>query len=214
MTITINGIDAVRELFKQIPEAELRNVKIAINDTARAVQRDIINKATIGRPYLYARTGALWRSVKQKAAVGSQLSEVRGEVYTTSIYAPIQEFGGIVKAKDKFLRVPGGPYLAIPLKANKTPAGVMRFSVRDAFNNLGAVLRKTKSNKWFIGLENFKAKRKKGKTQSVSYEFIPYFVLKKQVKIPPRLHFRRSLDLNMPYFAQRLQDILDGISRT
>ena len=30
MTITINGIDAVRELLKQIPETELKNVKVAI----------------------------------------------------------------------------------------------------------------------------------------------------------------------------------------
>jgi len=101
-------------------------------------------------------------------------------------YAPLQEFGGIIKAINKYTGVSGGPYLNIPTKSNLTPAGVMKKSAKELFN-AGAHIHKSKAGNWgvFIGGSMM-------------------MVLKKKVVIPARLGMIDAADDQIPTILSKL----------
>jgi len=142
-----------------------RRLPTAIGDGLRAfvgrLQRDRLSGQGVA-----TRTGALKRSFG--VSVGGDLaSGIAGTVTTTSKYFAIQEFGGTIRPVQ-------AKFLAIPLDAAKTPAGVtlypspLRQSLPTAFPE-GTFVR----NHVLFG-------RKDGKA-------IALFALKKSVTLKPRI---------------------------
>ena len=121
-----------------------------------------------GRPNLQRRTGELSRSFNMEIT-GSALNDLTLRVFSRSPYAKIQEYGGTIRPKN-------AQWLAIPLDAAKTGAGVARGGPRDYQNT-------------------FFATSKKGNLilfqKDAGGGIIPLFVMKKEVTIPPRLGMRQ-----------------------
>jgi len=101
------------------------------------------------------------------------------------VYAPIHEYGGVIKAARAYRKVPGGPYLNIPASANKTKAGVMRYTAKDVFQ-MGGYIRRI-GRRWGVML---------GKQLM--------FTLHKEVTIPARLGFRDAVDAEIPTLLSEL----------
>jgi len=119
-----------------------------------------------GRPGVRVQSNALRRSWSAHDRGGSP-STWELVVYTTSKYAPIQQFGGTVTPKGGR---PNGK-LAIPLPAAQTAAGVARGPAR-SFS------------------DTFIAKSKAGNLlifQKRGDGIVPLFALKDRVYVPPRL---------------------------
>ena len=188
--ITIND-DEVQELLRKMPDHVFNQTRTAIS---KAVFRAhaIVSENT--RTKLQVRTGALRRSI-QNVVTGNDMNSLYGSVWSDMIYAPIQEFGGVVRPKNnKYARVPGGPYINIPLGPNKTPAGVMRSTARQVFT-AGGYIAQSKSGNWIV----------------FSHDNKPMFVLVKKAKIPPRLGMRKAQEDVVPQLLGDLEHILDGL---
>jgi hypothetical protein len=173
-SITIVGDDEVQNLLKNLPSFYARETKMLLGKAVLKTQSDILDNFSHGSSglssnKLNSRTGNLARSIKTSVK-GVELNELSANVYTDSIYAPLQEKGGDVKAKNKYARVPGGPYLNIPTNFNKTAAGVMRLSSREVFG-MGGYIAKSKTGNWFVFALDGK----------------PMFILKRSVTVPARL---------------------------
>ena len=93
-----------------------------------SADESIKNDTTLNR-----RTGNLMKSISFRVS-GNTISTLDARIGTDSIYAPVHEFGATIRAKNKYMGVPGGPYLNIPATANKTAAGVTRKQAREVFN--------------------------------------------------------------------------------
>lgn len=122
-----------------------------------------------------ARTGMLRRSLRYRVddpRPGQGAEDMRLIVNIgnaqTAHYAFIQEYGGTIRPKTS-------RYLTIPMPANLTPAGVTRFKARELDNLF--VLRS--------GGKLFLARREESGV-------VIYFLLKREVKIPPRLGFEKT----------------------
>jgi len=184
----------VEKYLKEFPAVTFEQARAVYAKAVLAADTETKRNAT---DVLNVRTGALRRSI-QSEVIGFDLHSLRASVFSGAyhgskpvIYAPIHEFGGTVKAKNKYLRVPGGPYLNIPIGENKTPdAGVMRMTARMVFNK-GGYIRKSKRGKWIVFLESE-----------------PMFVLVKQVKIKPRLGMRKAADRQVEIILRDLKNIV------
>ena len=131
------------------------------------------------------------------SVTGTKLSSLRASIYSAAnvggipvAYAPIHEYGGTIKAIDKYTGVPGGPYLNIPTGSNKTAAGVMKMSAKMVFDD-GGYIQKSKAGNWgvFLGSQMM-------------------FVLKKQVKIPARLGMADAAESQIPTILSSLQELI------
>jgi hypothetical protein len=189
MTITITGSEEVKTLLSDLPSVLFEDAKEAISKATINTQKRISDNFGTGSNQLKSRTGSLRRSLQTRVA-GETLNTLTGRVYTNMIYAPLQEKGGTVKAIDKYMRVPGGPYLNIPLSANKTPAGVMRQSARDVFSAGGFIRRSNAGN--YLVCRN---------------DGTPMFVLKKQVYVPPRLGMLQAAEDEVPTLLNNLRNL-------
>jgi len=141
---------------------------------------------------LKIRTGLLKRSINVEVS-GTNVHNLKASVYSASvvggspvIYAPIHEYGGTINAIDKYMGVPGGPYLNIPAPANKTPSGVTRMKAREVFNAGGFIAKKTVFN--------------------AAGE--PMFWLVKSVRIPARLGMLEAAKDEVPTILSDLQAII------
>ena len=150
------------------------------------MQRERLSGPT-GPSSLSRRTGELARHAIQYTVVTGKAT-MRLVVWVSKAvpYARIHEFGGTVRPKSS-------KYLAIPIGAAKTKAGVARKRPRE-IPNLKFVPRKGRSP--LLVLEHFKNVKVKllGKTirtDKVVTKSTPMFVLKRSVTIPPRLGFRQ-----------------------
>ncbi len=192
--VEIKGLEEVQQLLKDMPETLFVNTKKTLAETVLSIQSKVILKFN-GDPInsLQTRTGNLQRSIKTENT-GTDLSTLRSSVYTKSIYAPIHEEGGTIKAKKAFMNLPGGPYLAIPSDANKTRAGVTRFSPRDAFT-LDATIRKIRNPK-------------RASFMIVDDDLGPLFWLVPEVIIKARLGMQDTTDDQIPLLVDDLNDIL------
>ena len=123
------------------------------------------------------RSGALRRSFDM-AASGAHLDSLSVSTFSAgSKYARIQEEGGKIEA-------PPGRYLAVPLKAAKTAAGVQRKPPRQ----------------WN---DTFFLKSKKGTLllmQKRGADMIPLFAMVKKVTIPGNLGFHQTWKEELPKF--------------
>jgi hypothetical protein len=183
--------EALRYLVKVLPESLFKYVQAAYKRATAQAQETVALRLK-GNP-LTSRTGLLARSIDTEVK-GNKLATLKASIFSRAsvggvpvVYAPIQEMGGDVVAKNKFMNVPGGPYLSIPLKANKTAAGVTRMTPRVFFGraDIKSFIAKSKSGNWII-------------FQRGMVENIPMFVLKKKVTIPPRLGMRDAVKAEIP----------------
>lgn len=175
MTVQLDDT-AFQQLLTQFPQELFTIVKTEIGKTLIVVQKKVSDEF-VAAGGLQSRTGKLKRSLQTNVETsgGGVLGEIKGKLTGGGgndqvIYALLQEKGGTVTAKTKYLGVPGGPYLNIPTSANKTAAGVMR-------QNAGMV----------FGAGGYIVRSQAGKYLVMSSQNIPMFVLVKQVVIPPRL---------------------------
>jgi len=188
---------AISRYLKKIPPHLYAAAKQELLKSAANVHSDVSDNATTK---LHVRTGALKRSLRFNSR-GSELntlvSWVRAGSSSTAHdvpYAHIQEYGGTIRAKRAYRGVQGGAYLNIPLPANKTGAGVTRQTAKQVFRNGGRII-----------------KSRRGNYLVVSKIGVPLFVLKKSVKIPPRLGMRKAAKDEAPRLLNRLRDAMDGV---
>lgn len=128
---------------------------------------DRINNQTTDNS-LTSRTGDLKRSIQFSV----DKNKKEGKVFTRSIYAPIHEKGGIIRAKKAYKKLKGGPFLNIPTNNIKTKAGVVKYTSREVFNDGGYIV---------------KIKNHKKAQYMILYKNKPAFWLVKQVEIKARL---------------------------
>lgn len=178
MIVEVKNKEKVIDFLDSMPERLFNGIKIIFQDAVRDASNEVKDNC---RSILTVRTGTLRRSIGH-GVKGDNIKSLRASVYSESIvdgqpllYAAVHEFGSTIKAKDKYARVPGGPYLNIPTSANKTASGVMRKTARMVFNE-GGYLRQ-KRGKWGVYLGTKKM-----------------FSLVKSVKIPPRLGMRKAAE--------------------
>lgn len=137
---------------------------------------------------LNVRTGNLRRSittVRRKDASGPVAM-----VGTGVEYAPIHEYGGVIKPKN-------GKYLAIPIGKTQTQSLVTKGKFLSPRNIVGLKFIKTKSGKAFLV-------RKTGKGKKATTEFL--YALKESVRIPARPWLRPALNEN----RRKVEKIIAG----
>ncbi len=179
----IEGVVDSKEIegyLEKFPEETLGAAKILIN--AALFRADARVKKNFKGP-LNSRTGALKRSIGH-STTGMSIDKIHGSLYskanvkgTIIKYAPIHEYGGEIKAKNAYKKLPGGPYLNIPAPANLTPAGVQRRSAKSVFQAGGII--------------------PKGKKVVLLNGEIMFYLVKK-VDIPARLGMRKAADDEVP----------------
>ncbi len=189
----MEGLDAAMKTIADAPPKIFKNIKRLFQISAFEIQSEIIDNAT---NKLHRRTGNLANSI-HVIVVGDQLSELNLYAYSNVIYARTHEghddgSSYVIRAKNAYKNVPGGPYLNIPLPPNKTPAGVMRHTASQVFAKGGHIV-KSKSGKWIV----------LGRTHN---GFAPMFVLKKEVTIPPRLGMKQAISDELPRLESRIID--------
>lgn len=135
---------------------------------------------------LSTRSGAALRSIRQSVRVtGTRLDDIEGEI-GGSFYLRAHEYGAVIRAR----RV---QYLTIPLRAALDSRGVpLRRRARDWDNTF---VRRTKRGNLVIF-------RRQGK------DLVPLYLLKKEVRIPPRLKMGETLDAGMTYFVDRATEAM------
>ena len=125
--------------------------------------------------------------VSGSISTGSQLTLT---VFSSGVkYARLQEYGGVIRPKR-------AKYLTIPLRDAMTASGVQRYpdGARGLFTSYPdqmSVVRSPKSGNLFIVSDGKPgAKTAKGKNSKTQW----LYILKKSVKIPPRLGFRKTFE--------------------
>ncbi len=145
-------------------------------------------KTNVSGKILKRRTGHFAKSIQSKISINNKnISAVIGSGVRTGERAPqsnIHETGGVITPKNV-------RFLTIPLKENLTPAGVIRFTARELFeDNPGQVFIK----KGIIFL-----KKDKG-------GIMPMFVLKRNAKIPERKYLSKTV----AQMEKRIMSVLRG----
>lgn len=183
--VQVVGAEEVQAYLKSLPFWVFEKAKVAYRETAQDAHKKVKQRIRNGADdTLHSRTGQLSRSMQYEVH-GDSITTLGASVFSDASfakYATTHEFGATIKAKDKYLRVPGGPYLNIPLPANKTPAGVMRLSARDVFAQGGFIAGRA----------------------VIHPERGPMFALVKQVTIPARLRMRETVTGEIPSLLTRL----------
>lgn len=183
--VQLAGVEELNTLVREMPAHAYTGARQVFADAVFRTHRKILQYDG----GLMNRTGALRRSMKTRV-MGSNLNTLKGFVWTTSLYAPLQEKGGTIVAKNAYRNVPGGPYLNIPLNDNRTARGVMRESARDVFAGGGTIF-KSRSGKWFV----------KSGTDKLM------FILVKQVDVPARLGMIDAAEDEIPTMISELNNI-------
>lgn len=193
LKLEVTNLKLVNQYLKNLPEDTFKDAKLVFSKAVLAADRRV--KLLFGRR-LISRTGMLRRSIRT-SVTGVNLKNLRASLYSAAsvagtpvVYAPIQELGGTVEAINKYVGVPGGPYLNIPTGSNKTAAGVMRKTAKMVFEE-GGYIQKTRADNWgvFLGSKMM-------------------FVLKKKVHIPPRLSMTVSMERQVPTILSSLSSMI------
>jgi hypothetical protein len=176
-----------------------RSLKEVLNETLNDVK---VNRATGGTTAtrLRVRSGRL-RNALNYRVTGTTLDTLVGELGASSIapYAKVQELGTVGKGGSLPDIVPThGKYLAIPLPAAMTPAGVPRGTPRNGpwgatFIRKGVIF-------------GFTTVGQHGKAN-----LVPLFALKRKVAILPRLGLRWTLEKHLPDLVSRINKGMSSI---
>jgi len=185
MDVTVTNLREVLTELNRVPQMWFEGAKTAFQKATLAASNQTKDNAT---SILNVRSGRLRQSIGQEVK-GTAISNIKASVFSGVKYAVIHEFGGTVRAIDKYLGVPGGPYLNIPMSDNKTAAGVTRMQAREVFNNGGYIVR-LRSGKYGVFMD--------GKLM---------FVLVKSVTIPARLGMRDATEEQIPTLLSDLMDL-------
>ena len=192
--LEITGLEEVQSLYKKLPGSIFDDTKAVFKEAVSETNRKVQARFKSGP--LHVRSGEGRRSFKQEVS-GTTLAKLKASVFSGAVrgsilaYIPIHEFGGTIKAQHAYAGLPGGPYLNIPLKDNKTDAGVMRMTARDVFNDGGFIFG-SEAKGFFVADE----------------DGVPMFVLKTQVKIIPRLGMYKIADDETTKVISRLNTLL------
>lgn len=195
MQITLDTGE-VMTLLASFPDEMFEIFKNAVNVSTTNVHRKVSNNFGTSGDKLRSRSGRLRRSLIMKVT-GESISTLTGFVRAGGGSSPIkyavfQEFGGTVRpTNNKYARVPGGPYINIPLPDNLHPSGVMRQSAGMVFNE-GGTLYKSRRGNWIV-------KSARGKNM---------FILKKQSVVKGRLGMLKAHSEQIPIL---IEDIERGI---
>lgn len=139
-----------------------------------------------GEQTLSRRSGALVDAIVNSVTVkGTTFQTIEGTIGADVKYAAIQEFGGTIKPKGKYLAIP----LPAALNANGTPK---KAGPREWKNTFVAM---SKNGNLIIFLKE-------------GAGITPLYVLKTSVTIPPRLGMRKTLDAGLPYFVDKAMDAM------
>lgn len=158
--ITVDEKQLVRALAT-VPDALTRELRDALEKILRRFEREFVSTRLSGRPGLQRRSGNLARSWVREVR-GRRLKDLQARFATRVKYAPIHEFGGIIRpVRAKFL--------AIPLSDSRVKGTAD--SPRDYPD--GFFLR-SKGGNLLFGV-------------SEGDRFVPLFVLKREVRIPARM---------------------------
>lgn len=198
ITVDVRGIPEVRAMLAEFPDSTFKAATVAMRVATVNAKRTVVNRF---RPYtgtggstLQIRSGELRRSIKRETT-GATLGDLFSRVYSDSPFASIQEQGGTITAKNKYIRVPGGPYLNIPTPSNLDGSGLMINSPGTVFATGGYILR-SKTGKYLI--------MSKGGT--------PMFVLTRSVDVPARLGMEDAVTDEIPTLLSTLNaELLKGL---
>ncbi len=194
MEVRVTNLAEIQSYFKQLPEDTFQDAKGVFQ---KAVVKAHRKTQQVLKWRLKRRTGLLAHSMKM-SVTGKKLKTLKASNYSVNAigskkipYAPMQEFGGTVTAKRAYRKLPGGPYLNIPVGNNLTSAGVMRLSAREVFSEKDAHIRKFKSGKYgvFLGSNLM-------------------FILVKRVHIPARLGMIKANVDQVPTILSELQNLI------
>ena len=191
VTTQVIGVDEVKNLLDELPEALFTNTRKEISRSLFNIQSGITKPMKSGVYGLQSRTGNLARSIQTKLE-GKTLETLQGSVFTNSLYAPIHELGGTVTAKKAYTKLRGGPFLNIPAAANKTPVGITRLTAGSVFAQGG----------YIIPIKAPKAK------YAVMLNGKPMFWLVKQVTISPTLRMEKTAEDEIPTLLSNLNKLL------
>lgn len=137
-------------------------------------------------PNLQKRSGAATQSIQESVEVtGNTLDTIRGGIGGVS-YLKTHEYGATIRPKTaKYLTIP----LPAALNANGTPK---KKSARDWDRTF--VLQSKAGNLLIV--------------QRNGRSLTPLYLLKTEVKIPPRLQMGKTLEAGLPYFVDRAMDAM------
>ena len=195
--VEIVNLKAVGDYLNDMPEETFKDAKEVFQKAV--VDADAQVKSNFGSS-IQSRSGSLRRSLGMQVS-GTSIASLSASIFGAASvggsalkYTLAQEFGAQgpnrIVAKRAYRKVPGGPYLNIPLAANKTAAGVMRMNARQVFSQ-GGYIAQSKSKNWIVFL--------KGE---------PMFVLKKSVELKPRLGMVKAAEDQVPTILSKLQDMI------
>lgn len=139
-----------------------------------------------GPQTLSKRAGGGMASIKQSITVtGKTLDDIIGSI-GGDFYLRTHEFGATIRAKRvKFLTIP----LPAALNANGTPK---KMSAREWDRTF---VRRSKKGNLIIFTRSGKS-------------LIPLYLLKKEVKIPPRLGMQKTLEVGLPRFVDKAMEAM------
>ena len=197
--IKVEGLADIRSYLKRLPGNVFDAAKDTIGGSVLRVQKDVVfnSFASTGNTSgnrLVSRSRILRDSIKTSTK-GDSFSNLSGSVFTNVKYAVSHELGTLnkpIKAKNKYVNVPGGPYLNIPLSPNKTASGVMRFSAKEVFLSQGGFLFKSKKGNWIV---------RNAAGQNM-------FVLRKETKFPARLGMQKAAENEIPTLLGNLDKLM------
>lgn len=192
--ITVEGADEVSKFLRRMPQRTYEDARKVFAKRAAMAHETVQENA---RTKLKRRTGHLARSIKFQVT-GQSLETLEGHVYSGRVpgaeelpYVLTHEFGARISAKKAYKRLPGGPYLNIPLDDNKTPAGVTRMSAKTVFQQGGYIIRGR-------GAKFYVVHPSKGLM----------FALVKRVTVPPRLGMREAVEEQVPGLLKDLRQVI------
>ena len=167
-------------VFREL-QRSFRAIGTEFEDQAsRRFRGDWSPNAPKSRDFLFSRTGALRRSGIRVAVTGTNFSSLALQVFITSRYGVLQEFGGEVRPRSKRA-------LTVPLPAAMTAAGVVRQSAGELKRQGGTFLFQTAKRR-AAGKGPLVARQVGGDARRL--EFL--FVLVSKVSIPARWGLRKT----------------------
>lgn len=184
----------------------IQHMRPAMAKSGRAFLREFVHRrmtAPRTRPDAVKKiSGGLIRSF-QAEVIGRSLKNMRLKIFSTSRIAAVHEYGATIRPKQ-------AKFLTIPSKFAKTPGGSLRFTAREIIAARGRGAPGLKLKSVFFGeseagnLILFGVRDVKNPARAKFGGLVPLFILKKRVRIPPRLNFRKDFRDRLPRFRREM----------
>jgi phage gpG-like protein len=188
-----DGLKALAKQLSKAPDVAVEPLKKSLKEYVEAVAEALARRHGNAWPggttptTLSRRSGKLIDEIRKSATVAAEIGGGNAR------YAGIQEYGGVVTPKK-------ASYLTIPLKAALNADGTPK---------------KQSAREW---LNTFVIKSKAGNLLIVMRDgpnLVPLYVLKSQVKIPPRLRMGETVRAGMGAFvdeaSKAMYDAIMGV---